>query len=451
MTQEEKEDFDAGKVLEKYACECEICFSLAALIAHEFGFIEESRFATKRVFSYNPNNKLVANLFPELQEVIDEIGKVVDARGRLLEKDPENWESWKILGHCFLTLSDFPNAFAAYGHAMAINPASQDLVMLYGLGLLYQHFRYNENAISLFLKILRLDPNSPFGTDIRFRLGILYRNLKRFDTSIEYFSSVLDHPPSKLKSDDVSFQIAFTRQLAGEVDRAISEYESLMDRNPKVAGVAQQFLLASMSKEKTHPGVSTAALAKVMVNHSKNPTIRFLAARIAAMNNDFVGAYGHYSYCVPYIQDDPTFWLSFGVLYMKSEQLEDARLAFQRALVYKNDAPEPWLNLGLSYIRQNDLAKATETYETAMRICGPLVELVHRLEKIRRGDKDIGRFMIADVREGELVQDVPLTVAIRYSASVPPLPPACFEVGETGELFGQLSIPCDSLFDVENV
>ena len=446
MTKEESKKIDAAKVLEKYSCEFEVCFSLAALIAHEFGFKEQSLVATKKVFSYNPNNKLVTDLFPELREVIDEIGKVVDAHGHLLEKDPEKEESWKILGHCFLTLSDFPNAFAAYGHALTLDPGSQDLVLLYGMAVIYEHFGYNENAISLFSKVLRLDPNFVFESDIRFRLGILYRNVQRFDRAIDCFASVAEHPPNQLKSEDVAFQLAFTRQCAGELERAISEYEGLMEQNPSVTEVAQQFLLVLVRSERP-VAVVEAAVERVMKNHSADPTVRLLAGRFALKNGDCKAAYHHYSYCIPYFQDEPMFWASMGVLYFKNEQLSDALLAFQRALALKSQILEAWLNIGLIQILQNEYANALATYQTGLEKCQDSSELTKRMDQLRRNDRDPRHFPLADVKDGELVVDIPSRVAVAYGSSVPPLPSACFSIGENAELFAQLSIPCPSLFD----
>ena len=107
--------------LDKINEQFEKSFSLCAVISKEMGCTAESLLAAKRVFSYKPDARPILELFPEFTPVIEKISNLIERYGKELEVDcsPQLWAS---LGYCYLYLGDFPNAFAAFAHALRLCP-----------------------------------------------------------------------------------------------------------------------------------------------------------------------------------------------------------------------------------------------------------------------------------------------------------------------------------------
>jgi tetratricopeptide (TPR) repeat protein len=110
--------------------------------------------------------------------------------------------------------------------------------------------------------------------------------------------------------------------------------------------------------------------------------MRFAAARIAMKRRDINDAYARYRECTPDWSDSPLFWGGLGLLYLKNEQMEDAVVAFQRALFLRPDIPEVWANLGLIYDYQGQAENASRVYSTGLANCREDQLLKERLAQI---------------------------------------------------------------------
>ena len=124
--------------------------------------------------------------------------------------------------------------------------------------------------------------------------------------------------------------------------------------------------------------------------------------------------------CLPQVQgDSPLFWCGLGVLYFKNKQINDAKVAFKRALFLKQDISEAWLNLGLIFEIQNDTKTALSIYN-ASRVSCPNSDLIkERYEMLASGrSKQAPQNMILEIND--YYTQIADKVANEY-ASIPPV------------------------------
>jgi tetratricopeptide (TPR) repeat protein len=439
MSHEEKPSF-----LDNINTQFENSFALCAIIAREMGSMEEALLAAKRVFSYNPNSRRMLDLFPQYITVIEQISRLVDIHGQRLTSESVGQDSWTVLGYCYLTLGDFPNAFAAYAHAMRVHPESEDPAFWYAIGVVYAHYNYNDHALNCHQKILQLDPNWIYIRDVQFRLGLLHRQLGNFDSALQLFEKVKRAPPNNLSPDDIQLQVGYTLQLAGKAEQARGIYRDLYQRFPQCLQIVIQYAWFLFLYAKGNEEINNVSriVQQGLRDHPRDPTLMLIAARIAMKQDDMATAYQHYRFCISYCGDNPFFWCGLGVLYYKNDQTQDAVVAFQRALYLKGEMPEAWLNIGLIFEHQGDFQSAQKIYQTGQGKCPGRVEFAERLNGIssqsRAGYRNL-TYALIDVDDMKFIQPTPEIFAKDYVAAVPELPPECFGLGKEGEAFRILS------------
>lgn len=426
-------------------------FSLCAEIAKEMGCTSESLLAAKRVFSYNPNSRKMLDLFPEFAPIIEQISNLVDLHGQNLQTNASNPEVWTSLGYCYLTLGDFPNAFAAFAHALRISPNSEDLVFWYAVGVVYAHYGYKDHARSCLEKVLHFDPQFEFARDVTFRLAVLCRQLGDSEHALRHFENVLANPPNGLTREDIQLQIGYTYQLADSTEKALSIYRDLYQNFPDSLQVIVQYawfvFLGARSDE-------DFAFVQKMVEHGlrvhpKAPNLLLIAARIAMKQGNIEAAYNHFRFCIDYCNDNPYFWCGLGVVYYRNEQINDAVVAFQRALYLQSGIVEAWLNIGLIFEQMEDIPHAEKVYDTAQGNCPNCPEIQARIMSIRQqhqhqglGQKSLPAFMELD--DKKLITAPAEVFANDYVSAVPELPSRCF--GENADGFRLLATYPQSYF-----
>lgn len=432
--------------LERINTEFERSFSVCAAVAREMDCLDESMLAAKRVFSYNPNSKKILDLFPQYAPLIEKISVMVTTNGKLLEEDPSNPSLWTNLGYCYLTIGDFPNAFAAYSHALRIVSDSKDTVFWYAMGVVYAHYNYSDHGLSCLEKALKYDSTFTYRQDILFRKGILHRALGDYEQSRLSFEAVLSDPPNGLLTEDVQLQIAYTYQLAKNYDAAMRIYTDLYKRFPNSIQLIIQYAWFMFLQAKSNDDLLRVSR---MIEHGlqispKDPTLLLIAARIAMKQEDMSTAYQHYRFCISYCSENPFFWCGLGVLYYKNDQNSDAIVAFQRALYLKSEMPEAWLNLGLILEQDGDFGSAHKIYQTGQGKCPNCGEFANRLNNVmasqRTGYKAVNCHLI-DVDDMKFIQATPDVFANSYIAAVPELPSSCFGDDEHNDFTALATYP----------
>jgi tetratricopeptide (TPR) repeat protein len=438
--------------LDRINSEFEQSFTLAARVSLEMHSLDESHRAAKRVFSYNPHSKAILDLFPQYSIVIEDISRLVQRHSQCVQEQPENADSWRILGYCYLSLGDFPNAFTAFTHSFRLCADCSDSVFWYAFGVVYAHYRYSDCAVSCVEKMLSFDSRFVYAEDVLLRTAIIERSVRNFDAALDFFERALKRPPNGLRREDIQFQIGYTWELRGSSDRAMDIYRELHARYPTAEAVTTQFCWFLYLQNKEGRLDHVQKLVEEAIRTSPvNPTLLLISARIAMRQGDIATAYQKYRVCINYCFDSPFFWCGLGVLYYKNEQTQDAVVAFQRALYLKNEMPEAWLNIGLILEERNDFASAIKIYQSGQAKCVKNAEFTERLNALnsqRAGHRKYGvGYQLIDVDDSKFVVPPPEQFADDCLAAVPRLPSHVYGVGPAGEKFSTLATFPKSLFE----
>ena len=193
--------------------------------------------AMKRLVAYNPSNKTIEAL-PNVKLATDMLRQIIVANS--LKAEPGNAEAFITLGHCYLSLNDFPNAYTAYKAAMAYKENINDQWFYYGVGCVHAHFDFLSEAQRYLSRVTNLQASFPYESDVRLRLALLDRGKGSHERALHGLRSLLANPPPKLTKEDIQFQIAFTNQLAGHVEEAAEIYAKLYEQFPNTTRLTQQ-------------------------------------------------------------------------------------------------------------------------------------------------------------------------------------------------------------------
>jgi tetratricopeptide (TPR) repeat protein len=349
-----------------------------------------------------------------------------------------------VLGHCYLLLNDFPNAFAAYASVTRIGARVEDPYFWYGTGCVYQHFNYNADADLYMSRALQLWTQMPRKADLVLRLGINQRALGEYDNSIAAFESLLPVPPNGLTADDIRFQIAFSHQLAGHKDRASQCYHELYTRHRKCLPVIQQYCWF-LSLQSDAPSLDLAAQIIHMVRID-DPILKLISAQLAMKRKDLQVAYHRYCECITEWNDSPLFWCKLGVLYFKNEQMNDAIVAFQRALYLKAEVLEAWANLGLIFEIQGETDQAMKIYESGMQNCPDAKQLRERLNLLTGGRARTSQAVL-DINDSKYFVQTAEKISSEFLLGPPAIPAESIGGGaELSACLAQLVLPYRSIF-----
>jgi tetratricopeptide (TPR) repeat protein len=408
---------------------------------------EISQIACRRLVSYNPTNPVMIHTLPHLSKAIDALGQIVAARGTQLQSDPTNPEHYVVLGHCYLLLNDFPNAFTAYSHVLRLGPPVNSPFFHYAAGAVFQHFKYYRDSQEQLLVALRQGAHP---MDLRLRLAFVNRGLGECESALSSLDLVLQSTlPPMLTHDDIHFQVAYTHQLAGHVEKADHIYNDLYKRHPNTIEVLQQYCWF-LSLQSDKPSFDRAERIMQQSGQSGEPMLRLAGARIAMKLQDMTLAYQRYCDCITFWTDSPLFWCGLGVLYFRNDQMQDAIVAFQRALYLRSELVDAWANLGLIFEMQRDHATAVAVYQQGIQACG---EKDSKLLKERMAALNGGRFrspaasQIIELNESPFFVQVAERVAMDIVATPPPIPAKHIGIDASLEgLIAEMVPPHKSLF-----
>lgn len=415
-------------------------FTAAAHVAHEMKSYRESSIAAKRVFTLNPNSKTMFALFPQYAPLIEAINKIIEQNSRQISKTVEDPQLWINLGHGYLVIGDFPNAFSAYARAIRYDPNNNDKFFLYAFGIVYHHHNYKDHAHHCFTKVLAEKQNFIYYQDLVFRFAILLRSRDDYAKALEYFEYSLQNPPNGLVAADIEFQRAYTLNLMGDVNSAYKIYSTLYQNYPNSIAAVEQYTWFIYLNKFVQPPYKE--ILEIINQHRDHPNLVILGARIAMKDQQTEKAYQYYKDCIPYWSENPYFWCALGCLYYHNNQEADAEIAFQRSLYLWNNFEEAWLNLGL--IHENTPQRAMEIYKNGMERCENKRELEKRMQMLNVPNHAPPQ--IVEVSDAHFFEQVPAKFASQYISAVPILPASLFGKGVEGLCFDELSTFPKSLF-----
>jgi tetratricopeptide (TPR) repeat protein len=422
-------------------------FSLADMV----GTPEDSGAACRRLLSYNPSNQIVPRSLPNFRKAIESLCQIVSARGAQLQTDPRNPEHYIVLGHCYLAMNDFPNAFGCYSHVSRLGSPIDSPYFHYAFGAVLHHFKYDRDAKEHLQEAFRLGSSHfPAKSDLKLRLAFVQRALGEYDSAVGSLESVIQYvPPAKLTADDINLQIAYTHQLGNRTDKASHVYADLCRRHATTLELVQQYCWF-LSLQYDRSSFEKAERVIQQSGHATDPVLRLVMARIAMKQQDMTLAYQRYCDCIAFWTDSPLFWCGLGVLYFKNDQMQDAIVAFQRALYLKPELTEAWANLGLIFELQRETATAITVYQQALQTCSekdvkPIRERLNGLNGGRQ--RQVTNSQIMDVNDSPFFIQVAERLASEFAGNSPVIPAALIGGDDALEAgLTEMALPHKSIF-----
>ena len=142
------------------------------------------------------------------------------------------------LGHLHLLLEDYTKALSAYRkyNLLAAEEARNDVLFLYGQGLVFFHYNAYHWATRSFQQALYVQPNFARASEVHARLGIMAKingdlssSLKYFKLAKKCYESPLETRPCVLSEEGIQFHIAHLHEISGKQSNAIALYKELLD------------------------------------------------------------------------------------------------------------------------------------------------------------------------------------------------------------------------------
>lgn len=388
-------------------------FSKAAEIASLMGNTEILKLTSNRALSYNPTNSKIKLMNPYLSDVATTVSLIMNSQFQIVKDNSNLYQNWIILGHCYLILGDFPNAYASYAYSIELNPNNDDPLLAYAYGAIFEHFGYTQKALNIWGNIPP-NYNLYFEMDLRFRQAISFRNTNQLDEALKLFNRVLEKPPKTLTQNDVLFQIAYTQQLRGDFDTANRIYTRLLQQYPNSLPLYQQyawFAYRYLDKNDSEPIIDNT-----LKKYPHDPIINVIGGLHSMLLNKTDRAYQLYKSSHPHTLDNAGFYCALGELYFKNDQLKDSQDSFKRALQINYDIPEAWLNVGFIAEQSDNKADAISYYKNGLEYTGS-PQLTQAITNINNGRR--GTMSLAKVNEERIFVDIPKQFANEYGSSPP--------------------------------
>jgi len=157
----------------------------------------------------------------------ESLDKAVELTQKAISLDPKGSSTpHAALGYLYTLKRDYDKAIAEGEKAVALDPGGADAYALLGMSLNYAD--RPKEAIPLFEKAIRLNPNGP--THYFLNFGTSYRMMGRYQEAITQYKKALRIAPNNIIAH---LALAGTYNLLGRDEEAHAEAEEVLKINPK--------------------------------------------------------------------------------------------------------------------------------------------------------------------------------------------------------------------------
>uniref|UniRef100_A0A915L3Q1 JmjC domain-containing protein n=1 Tax=Romanomermis culicivorax TaxID=13658 RepID=A0A915L3Q1_ROMCU len=287
------------------------------------------------------------------------------------------------LGHLHLLTEDYVKALSAYQNYYNSSAESvKDPTALYGLGIVYFHFKQYDLVIEIFRDLLYSYPNFDRNRDVDVRLGMCYKMIENWELALKHLNAAYVSSEtctfSKLESN-VRFHIACCYDDQDDFKRAKEEYDAITnDRSCTTqlkAAVLRQigwlfFRFDCVASENKGARLNYAVeylQESIKLDPSCGKTY-YLLGRCLSAAGRAQESFLAYRSSIDKTEYNADTWCSIGVLYQKQQQPMDALQAYICAVQLDEHHTEAWVDLGLLYEKYGQPEDALKCYQNASKI-----------------------------------------------------------------------------------
>ncbi|OGH96543.1 MAG: hypothetical protein A2104_07140 [Candidatus Melainabacteria bacterium GWF2_32_7] len=284
--------------------------------------------------------------------------------------DPKNLTLSLNLGTLFQAMNDLPMALRAYDSILQINPT--DPLAHYYRATALKQIGNIKGAIDEFQIVLKIDPNN---IPAKKSLFEAVKEIQNPDESLQIMSEL-----AKAYENDAIAQYNFAYQLHSQkkIDEALAFYQKTIVINPKL--IDAYLNIASIYKEKQQYSEAILTLQNALVVNPDDSKVKSLLAQIQESatiskydqavkkhnQGDYEGAIQDYLRIAEENGDSADVYVSLGAAYQAANKINEAAVAYNKALELDKENSAALYYLGTIYYSQKNYEKAYIVYEKAL-------------------------------------------------------------------------------------
>ena len=317
-----------------------------------------------------------------------EIAKAAEKYKEVVSSDPSNSKAWLNLGHCYMILNELRKSFYAYQAALGSTSEDLNPQLWYGLGLLYAKVENYEAAKHALMSVLKLDENFQEKQKLFQKLAFVYRKLQNFPKHKHFLKLAINQREDLdiLAQASCSLaQVYLSSKLNKKAVRVLKNSLQITQSTRILACLGWSYLCSDkVQKAKQKLGDT---LKVVESNSDEEAAVHYLLGRTLMKTKDIHNAFLSFQKALKIKETEYDYWLSMGLLYYESKQLQESFKCLAKASCISGTRNEVWYNLGILYETTNQVDQAIGSYTKASYIDSNLPKAKLRKAELLRGEK----------------------------------------------------------------
>ena len=283
---------------------------------------------------------------------------VVEQTNTLLEKYPETFIIWKIIGNSAIQLGFLDNAIEAYSKCIALKPDEADVYINMGIALKDQG-KFDE-AIEAYQKCISLKPDYAKAYN---NMGIALKAQKKLNKAIEMFNQAISF---ETNNSSAYYNLGNTLRDQNKLEEAIKTYRKCIELNPNFVEAYNNMGISLRGQNKFDEAIEIFEKA-ITIKTDYAEAYCNLGNALNDLNklNEAIEAFEK---CISLKPDYAVAYENMGISLHELGMFDEAAHAFKKALLIRPDNNETYNNLAGSLQYQDKFEEAIATYAKGLSI-----------------------------------------------------------------------------------
>ncbi|KAK9393919.1 Bardet-Biedl syndrome 4 protein [Crotalus adamanteus] len=354
-------DYDACKIAIKEQLQetqgmCEYAVYVQALIFRLEGKIHESLELFQTCAILRPR---CADNLKQVARSLFLLGKhkaAIEVYNDAAQHNEKDWEIFHNLGVCYMQLKYFNKAKDQLNNALQLN--RHDLTYM-TLGRIHLMEGERDAAIEIYKKAVEFSPEN---TELLTILGLLYLELEIYQKAFEYLGNALTFDPCNYKA---ILAAGSMMQTHGDFDMALSKYRTVACTVPESPLLWNNIGMCFFGKKKYVAAISCLKRANYLAPFDWK--ILYNLGLVHLTMHQYASAFHFISAAVHLQPKLAELYMLLAVVLTNLEDLENARLAYQKASSLDTCNPLISLNYAILLYNQGDKTGAVAQYYEMQR------------------------------------------------------------------------------------
>jgi len=314
------------EVLEESGGQNEYAIHVKGLILRQEGDVQESLNMFQMAAALNAGD---AENIKQVAKSLHLLGKhaaAVEVYQEAMAVTGRDWDVLNNIGLCYMNMRDYDTAESFFRQSLAETP--QDVVYL-NLGkvlTLQQKFKDAEEVYEQAIQ------NSPQSAELLTTLGLLYLRTEKNDRALQLLAKSLQLDG---KNSRTVIAAASIMQDHSDHDNALSEYRQVVAQSPNSPQVWNNIGMCFFGKQRFIAAI--ACLKKALFLGPFEWIVSYNLGLVYLNTGQYASAFHYFSAAINLKPDFAHSYMYLGVALAKLEDIENACLAYERAMELEDD------------------------------------------------------------------------------------------------------------------